>query len=215
MIRISAFAWVQPFAQGYVRDLRLRWALEEAGIPYEVRRVDRAARASAEYRALQPFGQVPSYEEDGLVLFESGAIVLHIAERSEALLPAEAGARARAITWLFAALNTVEPPIVEREAFMLLERDKGWYDQRLAMLDANVRSVLGELSRFLGDRIWLEDEFTAGDLMMVAVLRRLEDGPNLVAEYPNLFAYVARGEARPAFARAFRAQAAVFERSNA
>ena len=161
------------------------------------------------HRALHPFGQIPTYEEDDLALFESGAIVFHIAQRHTGLLPDAANARARAITWMFAALNTVEPPIVARSFAKLFERDKPWYGERLPILEDRVRVRLGELSSRLGDANWLEDTFSAGDLLMVTVLRRLM-GSGLLEEYPNLFAYVARGEARPAYQRAFAAQLAVF-----
>ena len=160
--------------------------------------------------ARHPFGQIPTYEEGGLVLFESGAIVLHIAERHAGLLPEDAAARARAITWLFAALSTVEAPIIDLQILTLLERDKPWYAQRLPMVQDRLRACLGQLSRHLGDGEWLDGAFSAGDLMMVHVLRRLTPS-GLLADYPNLAAYVARGEARSAFKRAFAAQLAVFE----
>ena len=161
------------------------------------------------HRALHPFGQIPTYEEGDLDLFESGAIVLHIAERHRGLLPDDANGRARAIAWMFAALNTVEPPIVERGAFTLLERDKPWYEERLPILEARVRTRLDELSSWLGDADWLDGDFSAGDLLMVTVLRRL-DGLGILNDYPTLSAYIARGEARPAYKRAFDAQLAVF-----
>lgn len=210
---ITAFECSPDGGQGQARDMRVRWALEEVGQPYDVRLVSMKALKEPAHLALHPFGKIPTYEEGDLAIFESGSIVLHLGERHPGLLPDPPNARAKAITWLFAALNTVEPPIIEREAFMLLERDKSWYGERLKMLDDNVRLRLSQLSQFLGDKEWLEGEFTAGDLMMIIVLRRLEDGPNLLTEFPNLFAYVARGEARPAFARAFDAQKEVFERS--
>lgn len=209
MIRISAFAWVQPFAQGYVRDLRVRWALEEVGLPYEVRRVDRAARASAEYRALQPFAQVPSYEEDGLMLFESGAIVLHIAERSDVLLPAERAARARAVTWLFAALNTIEPPIQEHAANALFERDDAVQAaRRPKLLDAIARR-LAPLAERLAGQDWLEDRFTCADLMMASVLR-VADDTDLVSGNPPLAAYLDRCTTRPGFRKSLADQLADF-----
>ena len=161
------------------------------------------------HRALHPFGQIPTYEEGDLALFESGAIVFHIAERHAGLLPEDANARARAIAWMFAALNTIEPPILERETAMLLERDATWHEQRLPMVDDRIRRRLGELSDRLGDADWLDGAFSAGDLVMIGVLRRL-DRSDLLDEVPNLSAYVARGEARPAFKRAFDAQLAVF-----
>ena len=189
--------------------MRVRWALEEVGQPYDVRLVSFKAMKEPAHLALHPFGQIPTYEEGDLALFESGAIVFHIAEHHAGLLPDDANARARAITWMFAALNTVEPPIVEREAGQFVERDKPWYDERLPMLEDRIRVRLGELSSRLGDADWLDGAFSAGDLMMVTVLRRL-DGSGLLEEHPNLSAYVARGEARPAYKRAFDAQLAVF-----
>ncbi len=160
------------------------------------------------HRALQPFGQIPTYEEGGLALFESGAIVLHIAEKHAGLLPGDANARARAITWMFAAVSTVEPPIVECEAAEYTERDKDWYREHLAMLEDRLRGRLGELSTRLGDADWLDGAFSAGDLMMVMVLRRL-NGSAILGEFPGLSAYVARGERAPAFKRAYEAQKAV------
>jgi glutathione S-transferase len=189
----------------------VRWALEEVGQPHDVRLVSFAELKEPAYRMTHPFGQIPTYEEGDLAIFESGAIVLHIAERHAGLLPGEAGARARAITWMFAALSTMEPPILEREFSTMLERDQPWYPHRQPMLDDRVRVRLGELSRRLGDAEWLDNAFSAGDLMMVTVLRRLGGSP-LLDEYPNLSAYVVRGEGRPAFKRAFAAQLAVFTR---
>ncbi|MEP0708121.1 glutathione S-transferase family protein [Parvibaculum sp.] len=209
---ITAFEASPDRGRGLARDMRVRWAFEEAGAAYDVRLVSFAQMKEAAHLALHPFGQIPTYEEDGLTLFESGAIVLHIAERHGGLLPEEPGPRARAINWLFAALNTVEPPIVEREAAGYAERDREWYGERLEMLDARVDTRLGQLARRLGQADWLDGAFSAGDLMMVTVLRRLE-GSGLLEKYPNLTAYVARGEARPAYKRAFEAQRAVFERS--
>lgn len=213
---ITAFEASPDRGRGLARDMRVRWAFEEAGVPYDVRLVSFAQMKEAAHLKLHPFGQIPTYEEDGsgeeggLALFESGAIVLHIAERLGGLLPEEAGARARAINWLFAALNTMEPVIVEREAAGYTERDKDWYGERLAMLDERVDIRLGQLSRRLGEADWLDGDFSAGDLMMVTVLRRIE-GSALLARYPNLTAYIARGETRPAYKRAFAAQRAVFE----
>ena len=206
---ITAFEQSPDRGRGLARDMPVRWALEEVGQPYDVRLVSFAAMKAPAHRALHPFGQIPTYEEDDLALFESGAIVFHIAERHAGLLPDEANARARAITWMFAALATVQPPIVEREAAMLLERDKPWHAERLPILDDRIRLRLGELSERLGDADWLDDAFSAGDLLMVTVLRRLA-GSGMLEDYPNLSAYVARGEARPAFKRAFDAQLAVF-----
>jgi glutathione S-transferase len=207
---ITAFERSPDRGQGHARDMRVRWALEEVGQPYDVRLLSMTALKEPAHRVLHPFGQIPTYQEGDLVLFESGAIVLFIAEQHPGLLPADLNARARAISWMFAALNTVEPAIVEREAFMIWERDKPWYKDRLATLTLRVRERLGELAHRLGDADWLDRDFSAGDLLMVTVLRRLEDGPNLVSEFSNLKAYVARGEARPAFKRAFADQLAVF-----
>jgi glutathione S-transferase len=189
--------------------MRVRWALEEVGHPYDVRLVSFAAMKQPAHLALHPFGQIPTYEDGDLALFETGAIVLHVAERHAGLLPVEANARARAIAWMFAALNTLEPPIVELGMAMLFERDKSWYEERLPMLRDRVRIRLGELSGRLGEADWLDGAFSAGDLMMVTVLRRLNKS-GLLEEYPDISAYVVRGEARPAFRRAFEAQLAVF-----
>jgi glutathione S-transferase len=205
---ITAFERSPDRGKGLARDMRVRWALEEVGQPYDVRLVSFSEMKEPAHRALHPFGQIPTYEEGDLALFESGAIVFHIAERHAGLLPDDANARARAITWMFAALNTVEPPILERGFATLLERDKPWYAERQSILDDRVRVRLGELSSRLGDADWLDDAFSAGDLLMVTVLRRLNGWG--VLEYPNLCAYVARGEARPAYKRAFDDQLAVF-----
>jgi glutathione S-transferase len=206
---ITAFERSPDRGQGLARDMRVRWALEEVGGPYDVRLVSFSEMKESAHRMLHPFGQIPTYEEGDLTLFESGAIVFHIAQRHAGLLPDDANARARAIAWMFAALNTVEPPIVEREQAPYAEGDKSWYKERLPLLEARIRNRLGELSSRLGDADWLDGEFSAGDLLMVMVLRRL-DGMNILDEYPNLSAYVARGEARPAYKRAFAAQLAVF-----
>ena len=208
-VTITAFDWVPDFAQGLVRDLRVRWALEEVGQPYDVRYLSLGAQKEPAHRARQPFGQVPTYEEEGLVLFESGAIVLHIAERHAGLLPKDAAARARAIQWVFAALNTIEFPIWDRVFATLFEADKGWSKPRLPAVEERVRERLGELSQRLRDGEWLDGAFSAGDLMMVSVLRILR-GSGIVEEYAKLAAYVARGEARPAFKRALDAQMAGF-----
>ena len=207
---ITAFKQSPDRGRGLARDMGVRWALEEVGQPYDVRLVTFAEMKEPAHLALHPFGKIPTYEEGGLVLFESGAIVLHIAGRHPGLLPDDADARARAIAWMFAALSTVEPPIVERSAAVLFERDKPWSEARLPMLEDRVRGRLGELSRRLGDADWLDGGFSAGDLMMVTVLRRL-GGSGILDEFRNLAAYVARGEARPAFQRAFDAQLAVFK----
>ncbi len=187
---ITAFEASPDRGRGLARDMRVRWAFEEAGAAYDVRLVSFAQMKEAAHLALHPFGQIPTYEEAGLTLFESGAIVLHIAERHGGLLPEAAGPRARAINWLFAALNTVEPVIVEREAAGYAERDREWYGERLALLDARVDTRLGQLSRRLGQADWLDGAFSAGDLMMVTVLRQLE-GSGLLAPYPTLTASLA------------------------
>jgi glutathione S-transferase len=208
-ITISVFASSPDRGRGLARDMPVRWALEETGQPYEVRLRSFEALKEAAHRALNPFGQIPTFEEADLTLFESGAIVFHIAERHAGLLPDDTNARARAITWMFAALNTMEPPIFDRNLVMILERDKPWYDERLRALEDSIRKRLSDLSSRLGDADWLDGAFSAGDLLMVTVLRRLQ-GSGLLEERPNLAAYVARAEARPAFKRAFDAQLAVF-----
>lgn len=209
---ITAFETSPDRGRGLARDMPVRWALEEVGQPYEVRLVSFAAMKQAAHMALHPFGQIPTYEEDGLTLFESGAIVLHVAQTHAGLLPAQAEAWMRAVGWMFAALNTVEPPIVERSMAAVFERDKPWYAERLPMLDGRVRERLGQLSDRLGEADWLDGDFSAGDLMMVSVLRRME-GTGLLEPYPKLLAYIARAVARPAYQRAFAAQLAVFEAS--
>ncbi|MDH2406699.1 glutathione S-transferase family protein [Bradyrhizobium sp. SSUT18] len=206
---ITAFASSPDRGKGQARDMRVRWALEEVDQPYDVRLVSFSEMKEPAHLALHPFGQIPTYEDGDLALFESGSIVLHIAERHAGLLPTEPNARARAIAWMFSALSTLEPPIVELGMAMLFERDKSWYAERLPMLQDRVRIRLGELSRRLGDADWLDGAFSAGDLMMVTVLRRL-NASGLLDDYPDIAAYVARGEARPAFRRAFDAQLAVF-----
>ncbi len=207
---ITAFESSPDRGRGLARDMRVRWALEEVGQPYKVRLVSFGEMKAPAHVELHPFGQIPTYEEGDLRLFESGAIVLHIAERHAGLLPDNANARAHAITWMFAALNSVEPPITDRSMATLLEHDKSWFEERLPMLEDRVRARLNQLSRRLNDADWLDGAFSAGDLMMVMVLRRL-DGAGIVEDYPNLSAYVARGQARPAYRRAFDAQYAVFE----
>jgi len=210
---ITTFAKSPDRGRGLARDMGVRWALEEVGQPYDVRLVPWEDFRKPAHLAIHPFGKIPTYEEGGLALFESGAIVLHIAEQHPGtLFPADGDARARAITWMFAALTTVQEPIVAREAFILLEKDKQWYDGRLPMLDKAVRERLEQLSARLGDAEWLDGAFSAGDLLMINVLRR-PAGRSLLGDYPNLDAYVARGEARPAFRRAFDAQHDVFERA--
>src|SRR4029450_2634601 len=206
---ITAFERSPVRGRGLARDMRVRWALEEVGQPYDVRWVSFKTMKESAHRERNPFGQIPTYEEGDLTLFESAAIILHIAQRHPGLLPADANARARALAWVFAALSTVEPPIVERSAMVLLERDKSWYEERLRMIEDRVRGRLSELSKRLGDADWLDGAFSAGDLLMVHVLQRLK-GSGMLDEFPNLSAYVARGEARPAFKRAFDAQLAGF-----
>ena len=206
---ITAFEASPDEGRGLARDMRVRWALEEVGQLYDVRLVSFGEMKEPAHRALHPFGQIPTYEEGDLALFETGSIVFHIAERHAGLLPDDANARARAITWMFAALNTVEPPIVDWEQYPYAERDQPWFEARLPLLEDRVRTRLGQLSRRLGEAEWLDGAFSAGDLLMVTVLRRLE-GSGLVEEHPNLAAFVARGTARPAYRGAFEAQAAVF-----
>jgi glutathione S-transferase len=211
---ITAFERSPDRGRGLARDMRVRWALEEVGQPYEVHLVSFEAMKQPAHRARNPFGQIPTYEDGDLILFESGSILFHIAERHPGLLPADANARAHAITWMFAALNTVEPPIFDRSLVMILERDKPWYEQRLRALEGSIRTRLGDLSGALGDGDWLDGAFSAGDLLMVTVLLRLKASSGMLDEYPNLAAYVARAEARPAYKRAFAAQLAVFTGKN-
>ncbi|WP_340645926.1 glutathione S-transferase family protein, partial [Phenylobacterium sp.] len=206
---LTAFKASPDRGRGLARDMRVRWAFEEVGQAYDVRLVTFTEMKQAAHMALHPFGQIPTYEAGEVAIFESGAIVFHIAQTHEGLLPAEAGARARAVNWLFAALNTVEPPIIERETSMFTERDKSWFDERLGAVEGRIRTRLSQLSQRLADADWLDGAFSVGDLMMVSVLQRLGSS-GLVAEYPNLAAYLARAEARPAYRRAFEAQYAVF-----
>jgi glutathione S-transferase len=206
---ITAFATSPDRGQGLARDVRVRWALEEVGQPYKVRLLSFAEMKEPAHLALQPFGQIPTYEEGDLALFETGSIVLHIAEGHAGLLPENVNARARAITWMFAAVNTVEPPILELSIARLLEGDRSWSKERAPLVEDRVRSRLGQLSARLGAGEWLDGAFSAGDLMMVHVLQRLKRS-GLLTGYPNLAAYVARAEARPAYKRAFDAQLAVF-----
>ena len=206
---ITAFERSPDRGKGLARDMPVRWALEEVGQPYDVRLLSFREMKESAHRLIHPFGQIPTYQEGELALFESGAIVLHIAERYTGLLPDDANARARAIAWMFAALNTVEPPILDWATTGLLEGDKTWYEQRLGVVGDRIRDRLGELSVRLGDADWLNGAFNAGDLLMVAVLLRLKASSGILEEYPNLSAYVARGEARPSYKRAFAAQLAV------
>jgi glutathione S-transferase len=207
-ITITAFERSPDGGKGLARDTRIRWALEEVGQPYEVRLVSFRAMQEPAHLALHPFGQIPTYEEADLALFETGAIVFHIAERHAGLVPDDANARARAIMWMFAALNTIEPPILELVTAKFLETDKPWTKERLPLVEDRIRNRLKQLSTRLGSADWLDGAFSAGDLMMVSVLLRLKSS-GLLDEYPNLAAYVARGEARPAYKRAFDAQLTV------
>ena len=206
---ITAFKTSPDRGRGLARDMRVRWALEEVGQAYDVRLVSFAEMKEPAHLALHPFGQIPTYEDGDLALFETGAIVFQIAQSHAGLLPDDANARARAIGWVFAALSTMEPPILDLQNAVLLERDKPWAEQRLPLVHDRIRVRLGQLSPRLGDADWLDGDFSAGDLMMVSVLIRLR-ASGLLDEYANLAAYVARGEARPAYQRAFAAQLAVF-----
>ena len=207
-ITITAFERSPDGGKGLARDTRVRWALEEAGLPYEVRLVSFRAMKEAAHLALHPFGQIPTYEEGDLTLFETGSIVLHIAERHPGLLPTDPNARARAITWMFAALNTVELPILELVTVKLAEGDRPWKAERLPLVEDRVRVRLNQLAARLGNGDWLDGDFSAGDLLMVSVLLRLRSS-GLLNEFASLAAYVARGEARPAYQRAFAAQLAI------
>jgi glutathione S-transferase len=207
-ITITAFERSPDGGKGLARDTRVRWALEEAGQPYQVRLVSFRALKEPAHLALHPFGQIPTYEEGDLGLFETGGIVFHIAERHGGLLPDDANARARAITWMFAALNTVEPPILDLVTAKLIEGDKPWRAERLPLVEERIRGRLNQLAARLGDADWLDGAFSAGDLLMVSVLLRLRPS-GILDQYPKLAAYVARGEARPAYQRAFAAQLAV------
>lgn len=207
-ITITAFERSPDGGRGLARDTRVRWALEEAGQPYQVRLVSFRAMKEPAHRALHPFGQIPTFEDGDLALFETGGIVLHIAERYVGLLPVDPNARARAITWMFAAVSTVEPPVLDLATARLFEADKPWSDARLPLVMDRVRERLKPLAARLGDAEWLDGAFSAGDLMMVSVLLRLR-ASGMLDEFPKIAAYVARGEARPAYKRAFAAQLAV------
>ncbi|PWC55436.1 glutathione S-transferase [Azospirillum sp. TSH7] len=211
-ITITAFERSPDGGRGLARDTRVRWALEEVSRPYEVRLVSFAAMKEPAHLALHPFGQIPTFEDDDVALFETGAIVFHIAERHAGLLPGDARTRARVLMWMFAALNTVEPPILDLVTTKVLESDKSWSKERLPLVEGRIRVRLQQLSDRLGDAEWLEGAFSAGDLLMVSVLLRLK-ASGLLGEHPNLSAYVARGEGRPAYKRAFDAQLAVFTAS--
>lgn len=211
---LTAFENSPDRGRGLARDMRIRWALEEVGQPYDVRLQTFEQLKQPAHRARNPFGQIPTYEQGDLTLFESGAIVLHIGEQHPGLLPADADARIRAIMWMFAALNTMEPAIFDRSLAAIFERNEPWFEQRIASLDKRIRQRLGELSQQLGDADWLDGDFSAGDLLMVTVLMRAESS-GLLEEFPNLVAYLARARARPAFQRAFEAQRAVFLQAQA
>jgi glutathione S-transferase len=206
-ITITAFERSPDGGKGLARDTRVRWALEEVGLPYEVRPVSFEAKAAPAHLALHPFGLIPTFEEGDLALFESGSIVLHLAERHPGLLPDDENGRARAITWMFAALSTVEPPILDLSMAKVMEGDKPWSEERLPLVQDRVRGRLGQLSVHLADADWLDGDFSAGDLMMVSVLL-ITRPSGILDEFENLAAYVARGEARPAYQRAFEAQLA-------
>ncbi|WGF87468.1 glutathione S-transferase family protein [Marinivivus vitaminiproducens] len=204
-IHVTAFRWVPPFAQGYVKDLRVRWALEEAGLPYEATLIDGDIQASPGYRAQQPFGQVPAYRDDEVEMFESGAIVLHIAAKSEALSPSDAAGRARVSTWVLAALNSIEPYVDNLVLLDVFHAGEAWIEERRPQAQDMLNGRLTALSAWLGDKDYLEDRFTAGDLMMTTVLRALVES-GVLARFPNLDAHRRRCEARPAFGRAMEAQ---------
>ena len=213
MITISAYKWVPPQVRGLVRDLRPRWALEEAGIPYTEKLIGLGEDQTSDwYRALQPFGQVPAMEEDGLKIFESGAIVLRIAQKSDVLMPKDEVSRLRTISWIFAAINSIEPPVQELALIQLAYSDQEWTKARKPMLDEWITKRLAQLADVRDGKDWLEGRFTAGDLMMVTVLRMLHT-TDLLDKEPAIKAYVARGEARPAFQRALAAQLAAFEKA--
>jgi glutathione S-transferase len=209
-VRITAFNWVPDFARGYVRDLRVRWALEEAGVPYSVRKLQALGERPADYFAEQPWGQVPSYRDEEVQLFESGAIVLHIGRRFGTLLPQDEAGRARATAWTIAALNSVEPYLAQLPVIDIFHRGEGWTAERRPQVLEMIDKRLGRLADWLGDKEWLEDEFTAGDLLMVDVLRIVERS-DILPGHPSLLAYMERGKARPAFQRAMAAQLADFE----
>jgi Glutathione S-transferase len=206
---LTVFKWSPDGGQGMARDMRVRWALEEVGQPYGVRLVSFTEMKEPAHRARQPFGQIPAYEEDDLALFESGAIIHHLAETHAGLLPGDRAARARAVTWMFAAVGTVEPPIVEREQAAFTDPGQPWHHPaRFAFLDDRIRVRLGELSAFLGTKDWLDGTFSAADIMIVHVLRRADAA--LIEAFANLAAYIARAEARPAYQRAYAAQHALY-----
>lgn len=206
---VTAFSWVPDFARGYVRDLRVRWALEEAGLPYTQDLIDHEIKNEPAYRSRQPFGQVPAYREGTLDMFESGAIVLHIAEQSEQLSPQDTSGRARMMSWVLAALNSIEPLVGQLADIKLFHKGENWTIERLPQVETMLRKRFAELANWLGNKSYLEGEFTAGDLIMTTVLRDVAD-PELVKEFANLAAYVERCQTRPAFVRAMRAQLEAF-----
>jgi glutathione S-transferase len=208
-ITITAFERSPDGGRGLARDTRVRWALEEVGQPYHVRPLSFQAMKEPAHLALQPFGQIPTYEEGNLILFETGSILFHIAEKYAGLFPKDDNDRARAITWMFSAVNTIEPPILEFANTKILEREKSWFRERMPVVEDRVRNRFNQLSNYLGDKEWLEGEFTVGDLMMVSVLLRMR-ASGILDEFKNLAAYVARGEARPAYKRAYEAQYETF-----
>jgi glutathione S-transferase len=214
MITITAYNWVPDFAKGLVRDLRARWALEEAGLPYQVKLITHEEKLTPAYRALQPFSQVPSYLDDGVVLFESGAIVLHIAQSSAALLPTDQAGRARATAWVFAALNSIEPFIMGLVDVDIFSREAPWAIESRPHWEGMVKKRLSDLAERLSGRNWLEDRFTVGDLMMATVLRILRH-TDLVTSEPTLAPYLTRCEARPAFQKALADQLASFQATDA
>ena len=209
---ITAFKDSPDEGRGLARDMRVRWAFEEINLAYDVKLVTFDEMETPAYLALQPFGQIPAYSEGDLVMFESGAIILHLAEKHTGLIPSEEKSRMQALSWMFAALNTVEPPIIDLEVADLLEQDQPWYAARLPFLKDRIREVIAEVARKLGSSKWLNSEFNASDILMMTVLRRAE-GTGLLEEFPTLLAYIARCEQRPAYQRAFAAQLEVFERS--
>ncbi|RYG11155.1 MAG: glutathione S-transferase family protein [Caulobacteraceae bacterium] len=206
MVEITAFKWVPPFAQGSVRDIRVRWALEEAGVSYDAKLIGFEDQATPEYRALQPFGQVPAYRDDEVQIFESCAIVLHIARKSEALMPADEPGRDRVTCWMFAASNSIEPHVAQLAMIDLFAADSAWGQERRPQVEQMLRKRLTDLQTALGDKAWFaDDRFSAADIIMTHVLRDLRH-TDILADYPKLTAYVARAEARPAFQRALEAQ---------
>jgi glutathione S-transferase len=211
---ITAFATSPDRGNGHARDFRVRWALEEIGQPYDVRLVSFAEMKQPAHRALQPFGQIPTWEEPGLELFDSSAIILHIADTHPGLLPADPAAKARATCWIFAAISTIEPLIVQREVSILGEGKQPWHEARLPLVEGRIRDRLAEFSAWFGDREWLEGDFSAADLILISVLRR-PSGAHFLGEFPNLAAYIARGESRPAYQRAFAAQRKVYDDAQA